>query len=88
MMSFYLSQSEHGGGFLRMSVHGMLSFHFSQGENGIVLTYVCTWLSPCHVFVSQGEERVVLTHARTPGFACGMSSYLLQSEQFFISFAR
>ena len=37
--------------FLQMSVRGMLSFHVSQGESGMVFTYVCTWLSPCHIFL-------------------------------------
>ena len=39
------------GWFLRMSLPGMLSFHLSRGENGMVFTYVCTWFSPCHVFL-------------------------------------
>ena len=37
--------------YLAFSLSTVMSSFVSQGEKGLALTYVCTWLSLCHVFL-------------------------------------
>ena len=55
VFSFYLSQGEGDGStiraYLAVSLSTLGSSFVSQGEKGLIWTYVCTWLSLCHVLL-------------------------------------
>ena len=69
----FVSHSETGGGFnicLYLALPLSLHLSYRKVRMGLVLTYVCTWLSFCHsihlpFILRQGEKGVVITFVST-----------------------